>query len=397
MTKHIAPENRPKKAIKSFALDAGLYLHIPYCKRKCSYCNFHFSTNFQTFNDLIKGLLQEMNERCEEAQNYHIQTIYFGGGTPSLLSAKELHLIFDQLYKLFYIDAQAEISLEANPEDISPEKVLLWKQLGINRLSVGIQSFLQEDLDWMNRVHKAEQSHHSLKTLLNSEINNITIDLMYGLPGSNTHRLQYNLDQIIHYELPHFSAYALTIEERTAIKHWTGTGKIEIPADLNTVDQMYQILDFCDDFGYEAYEISNFAKRGFRSRHNSAYWQRKPYLGFGPSAHSFDGSKRRWNISNNALYIQKLNNGQPYFEIEMLSDINRYNEYVMLNLRRSEGIDLKELKELFPQFIVHFNKEVKKFLATQDLVQNTDHYKFSRKGKVLADQITASLFKETEL
>lgn len=339
-----------------------------------------------------KVLCDEIINRKDEAKNYSIQSIYLGGGTPSLLSGSALEKIISTISAHYQVELNCELTLEANPDDMAPEKLNNWLQLGINRLSIGIQSFHEEDLKWMNRSHSAEQSISCLRAVLASGIQNYTIDLMYGLPGSSAVKLQHNLDQLITYHVPHFSAYALTPEERTALIHLYKTGNLQPPEDIHTIEQMYQILDFCENSGYEAYEISNFAKPGFRSRHNSSYWKGLPYLGFGPSAHSYDGSIRRWNISNNNIYIQQMSSGQSYSEYEILSDTDHFNEYILLNLRRSEGIAIKHIQQVFPEFYAQFLKDIQIQIQRKDIHFDGASYVLSRQGRTQADRISAELF-----
>ncbi|MBK9107222.1 MAG: radical SAM family heme chaperone HemW [Saprospiraceae bacterium] len=373
-------------------LSAGIYIHIPYCKRKCTYCNFHFSTNLKTLEEMNKAICDEIEIRKVEAKSYSIQSIYLGGGTPSLLSGSALEKIMATIYDHYHVKSDCEITLEANPDDIDPLKLNTWLQLGINRLSIGIQSFHEEDLGWMNRSHTAEQAKACLIEVKSAGYQNFTIDLMYGLPASSKEKLQFNLDQLLTFQVPHFSAYALTPEERTALIHLYKTGNLKPPEDIHTVKQMYQILDFCEGTAYEAYEISNFAKPGFRSRHNSSYWKGLPYLGFGPSAHSYDGVIRRWNIANNNLYIQNISIEQAYSEREVLSDVDHFNEYILLNLRRVEGLNLKHIQLTFAPFYAQFLKDIQVQLDRKDILFDGTSYILSRQGRTQADRISAEMF-----
>ncbi|MBK8954893.1 MAG: radical SAM family heme chaperone HemW [Saprospiraceae bacterium] len=371
---------------------AGIYIHIPYCKRKCSYCNFHFSTNLTTMDALMQALLKEISARAPEALEYGIQSMYLGGGTPSLLSPNIFEKLFETILKYYHLSEDCEITLEANPDDIHTDLLRDWKTCGINRLSIGIQSFHQEDLNWMNRTHTVKQALESLNQVNAANYSNFTLDLMYGLPGSNSEKLKFNLEQIQKSGTPHFSAYALTLEERTALVHLYKKDILQPVEDINTIEQMYQILDFCEASGFEAYEISNFAKPGYRSRHNSSYWQGLPYFGFGPSAHSFDGLCRRWNISNNNAYIQNIQQENSYFESEVLSDTDKYNEYILLNLRKKEGVDFHQIEMKFPQFAERFLKEIKRHLGNGEIHVSANSYILTRKGKSQADRISSELF-----
>src|ERR1022692_1871049 len=283
---------------------AGIYLHIPFCRQACNYCNFHFSTSLLYKNDFVPALLRETVIQKEYLGKEALETVYFGGGTPSLLHVDDLKKIMETLHSTFKIDYQAEITLEANPDDISTEKLKEWKALGINRLSIGIQSFFEEDLVWMNRAHNAQQAINSIKYAQGEGFSNITIDLIYGTPTLSNKHWKKNLEQAVGLDIPHLSCYALTVEPKTPLHKLIGQKKV---ADINAdeqADQFLMLMDFLNAAGYEHYEISNFAKPGKKSRHNSSYWQGKKYLGLGPSAHSYNGIERRWNIANNNLYIQ---------------------------------------------------------------------------------------------
>ncbi|MCT4622111.1 MAG: radical SAM family heme chaperone HemW, partial [Schleiferiaceae bacterium] len=314
---------------------AGIYLHIPFCKQACHYCNFHFSTSLKVKEDLVRALTKEIEIRKDYLDDEKIQTVYFGGGTPSLLSEKDLELIFDSIHKYHNVQDNVEVTLEANPDDIDSEKLTTWKKQGVNRLSIGIQSFFEEDLVWMNRAHNGEQANRSLRLAQDYSFTNITADLIYGLPHGHW---QENIEQMINFGIPHISSYALMVEEKTALHHFVKTGKTTLPKDEKAAID-YQVL--CHELkkaGYAHYEISNFAKEGFRSQHNASYWKGVPYLGIGPSAHSFDGKNRQWNVANNAQYIKNVNSNLSFSEQEVLSNSDRYNEYVMTGLRKAEGI-----------------------------------------------------------
>ncbi len=371
---------------------AGIYIHIPFCRKACHYCNFHFSTSLSLKNGFLKALLNEMTLRHQYLEGAPVQTIYFGGGTPSLLEPAELDAIFQHVRTLFTIGEQAEITLEANPDDISPEKLMAWQKAGINRLSLGIQSFFEEDLRWMNRAHSAEQAQNAL-TLALSYFPNLTIDLIYGTPGLTNEKWKQNVDLVLQTGVPHISCYALTVEPRTALQKMIADHKKQdIDPDLQAV-QFQLLMDWMNEAGYEHYEISNFARKGFRSRHNSSYWEGVPYLGLGPSAHSFNGSGRQWNISNNALYISSLekNNWQP--GSEELSTADQFNEFVMTQLRRMEGISKEQLVKRFgadkPEWV---RKAGSKFLQSNLLSETNTSFMLTKEGKLFADGIAADLF-----
>lgn len=379
--------------INSLSLNpAGLYIHIPYCKRKCSYCCFHFSTNLSTRDELVKALLKEIIIRASELSNYTIHTVYFGGGTPSLFTESELYEILNTIKKHYHILAEAEISIETNPDDLTSFYTTCLLNLGFNRISIGIQSFFEEDLKWMNRAHTAKQSRDAIEIVINTGFKNFSIDLMYGLPSINHKRWEQNLNELLLYNIPHFSAYSLTLEERTTLLHLVNNNKILIPPDEETVWQMDYLLNFCEINNYEAYEISNFSKLGYRSKHNSSYWEGIPYLGFGPSAHSYIHPFRSWNISNNIAYINAIVNEKTFSTQETLSVNDLYNEYIMLQLRRLEGLDLKFIADNFPEFFPYAKTELHKHLKLKNVQLIKGRYQLTRQGKTIADAVSADLF-----
>ena len=321
---------------------AGIYIHIPFCRKACHYCNFHFSTALQGKNDFVQCLLKEMVLQKNYTGLQTIDTIYFGGGTPSLLLLSEMELIIGQLRRQFNISTDAEFTLEANPDDITAVKLNEWKNIGINRLSIGIQSFFEEDLKWMNRAHDAQQAKQCIELAQQAGFFNITIDLIYGTPTLTDERWKKNVHTALQYNIPHLSCYALTVEPRTALYHQIEKKKTS-PINPNQQSNQFSLLmHWMQVAGYEHYEISNFSKPGYRSRHNSSYWKGNTYLGLGPSAHSYNGLTRQWNIANNALYIQSLQKNTVPFEIEHLSENEKLNEYIMIGLRTCEGISLEK-------------------------------------------------------
>jgi oxygen-independent coproporphyrinogen-3 oxidase len=374
---------------------AGIYIHIPFCKQACVYCNFHFSTSLQLKNDFLQALLKEINLRKDYLQGESIETIYFGGGSPSLLSPVEIESILDEIAKNFRVDSTSEITLEANPDDVTPEKAGAWRVLGINRLSLGIQSFHDDDLRWMNRAHSAQQAVISLEQVKAAGFSNLTIDLIYGTPTLTDEKWSENVEQAIQWEIPHLSCYALTVEPKTALEKFISAGTVQ---DVNSDDQARQFLmliDWLEESGYEHYEISNFAKPGMRSRHNTSYWQQKKYLGLGPSAHSFNGNSRQWNIANNSLYNSSIKNDLPAFEIEQLDSIHRLNEYIMTSLRTSEGLNLEFVSKEFGKGRMNMLEENSRAYQKNGSVTNEARMiRLTKKGKLLADGIAADLFFE---
>lgn len=375
---------------------AGIYIHIPFCKQACLYCDFHFSTSLRLRNEFIDALLKEIALTEIGNPDSNIESIYFGGGTPSLLLPEELALIFEALSKKFTLPAQGEVSLEANPDDISIAKLIAWRNLGVNRLSIGVQSFFDEDLRWMNRAHNAQQSLDSIRSAQDKGFENITIDLIYGLPEASDIRWAKNVERVTELHIPHISCYALTVEPRTALHSLIQKNKSR---DINPEQQVRQsiyLMNRLGEAGYEHYEISNFALPGKRSIHNSSYWLGKCYYGFGPSAHSFNGTDTRsWNIANNALYIQSLRNGKIPSEKEILTTTQRLNEYIMTALRRIEGIDLEYIGKIYGSvFVEHLLHSSQRFLPDKLSLEN-NKLRLTQMGKHFADGIASDLF-ETE-
>ena len=374
----------------------GIYIHIPFCKQACHYCNFHFSTSTKAKNDFLQALLKEIILQKDYLQNLPVKTIYFGGGTPSLLTVGELESIMTTLQQQFNIAPHAEITLEANPDDIDTEKLNTWKSGGINRLSIGIQSFFEDDLLWMNRAHNAHQAETCIQKAQDAGFNNLTIDLIYGTPTLSDEKWEQNVQHAIQLQIPHISCYALTVETKTALHEMISKKNV---ADIKTEDQARQFLllmDWLFAAGYEHYEISNFAKPGSRSQHNSAYWKGEHYLGLGPSAHSFNGHSRQWNIANNALYIQSLQQNNLLFEIEILTPVQKLNEYIMTSLRTIEGLDVEKISNEFTDSIsAQLKTKAEKFVKQQLMKFDNNHFQLTKEGQLFADGIAADLFVET--
>ena len=374
---------------------SGIYIHIPFCKQACYYCNFHFSTSLRQKDELIAALIEEIQlSRTFDAEgNDIIETIYFGGGTPSLLSVKDIELILNSIHAKFIVAPGAEITLEANPDDVSADRLDLWKTLGINRLSIGIQSFLNEELAWMNRAHNASQAADCIHLVKRAGFDNFSVDLIYGSPLLSNEDWKRNVDTIIRQEIPHISCYALTVEPDTALDKMILQHKKKAVDPDKQAAQLILLMNWLQQGGYEHYEISNFAKPGFRSSHNSSYWQGKKYYGFGPSAHSFDGRSRRWNIANNALYIQSLKSGLIPFEEEHLTITQQLNEYIMISLRTMEGLDLSVATERFGEPIaVALASKAGRHIKDRNMRLHATRLILTEQGKLLADGIAADLF-----
>ena len=376
---------------------AGIYIHIPFCKQACNYCNFHFSTSLQLKDELIAAMIKEIHLVTENANHSSekelCETIYFGGGTPSLLSIKELNNILASLFSKFEIAKDAEITLEANPDDITAEKLQLWKKAGINRLSVGVQSFLDQELVWMNRAHSSADSLRCIDEIKNAGFSDYSIDLIYGSPLLNNQDWLNTIDTVINKNIPHISCYALTVEPKTALHKMIAQNKKESVDAEKQAEQFVLLMNQMEQAGYEHYEISNFSKPGRRSKHNSSYWQGKKYYGFGPAAHSYDGIKRKWNVSNNALYIQSLKKNSIPSEEETLTSTQSINEYIMTSLRTIEGLDLEKINSLFgTNHVNQLLNASKKYIQSEKIIQQNNRLILTRQGKLFADGIAADLF-----
>lgn len=374
---------------------AGIYIHIPFCRKACLYCNFHFSTSLKQKNDFIGALLKEIERAPLLNNNPVIETIYLGGGTPSLLEADELQSIFDALHKKFVIDSDVEVTLEANPDDINHERLAYWKQATVNRLSIGIQSFFEDDLKWMNRAHSALQAERCIPLAQDIGFNNLSIDLIYGTPTLTDSRWKENVEKALTHKIPHLSCYALTVEPATALQHLVDKQKMQDVDPEQQARQFLQLTEWLQEAGYEHYEISNFALPGCRSRHNSSYWQGKPYYGFGPSAHSFNGvATRSWNVANNALYIKAIAENNLLPEQEVLTPVQQLNEYIMTALRTMEGIDLNRVSEKFGAHQTAAILNIAHRYLQDKLFAEANHLKLTPKGKLFADGLAAEMFQE---
>lgn len=371
---------------------AGIYLHIPFCKQACNYCNFHFITSLHYRKQLIEAIIKETELQKDFLQGEPVATIYFGGGTPSLLSAEECRLILENIRKLFSIEANAEITLEANPDDITKEKLQVWKDVGINRLSIGIQSFFEQDLKWMNRAHNAELAVRSLQLAV-IEFDNISIDLIYGSPFLSDEQWEKNVDIALGFGIPHLSCYALTVEEKTPLhKQIFLKETLDVDSDKQA-HQFLLLMQWLKQKGYEHYEVSNFAKPGLRSRHNSSYWQGKKYLGLGPSAHSYDGLIRKWNVANNIKYINAIEKGGVESETEVLTATQKLNEYIMISLRTIEGLDLEKVKTIWGEDKVKSMERKLTLFENNNLIRiGNSIIQLTEEGILRADGIAADLF-----
>jgi oxygen-independent coproporphyrinogen-3 oxidase len=367
---------------------AGIYIHIPFCKQACHYCNFHFATSLRYKNELVAALLKEIELQQNYLAGEAVETIYLGGGTPSLLDTPECRSIVDACKSTFPVAGNAELTLEANPDDITTEKLAAWKEAGINRLSIGVQSFFEEDLRWMNRAHDAGQAIGSLQSAVKF-FDNITLDLIYGTPMLTNEKWKHNVDTAIALGIPHLSCYALTVEPKTPLHKMIEQHRSDDVDPGKQSEQFLLLMDWLEKAGYEHYEISNFAKPGWRSRHNSSYWQGKKYLGLGPSAHSFNGNSRQWNVANNNTYIDSIKKGIVPSETETLTDTQRLNEYIMIALRTMEGLALAKVEDKKREILLANSK---KYIGNKLIRLENDRLILTKEGKLLADGIAADLF-----
>ncbi|AZB24738.1 radical SAM family heme chaperone HemW [Chryseobacterium bernardetii] len=371
-----------------------IYIHIPFCKQKCSYCNFHFSTSLNFKEEMLRAMKTEIQLRKDELQKRSLKSLYFGGGTPSILSVDEINSLIDEVLHHFSFEKDIEITLEANPDDLDKNFLKQLAGTPVNRLSIGTQSFFEEDLKLMNRAHTASEAEGSIKRAQDFGFENLSIDLIYGSPTSNLEIWKENLHKTIALEIPHISSYALTVEPKTALDNWISKGKVKSPKEEEQNREFYYLSDFLKDHGFEHYEISNFAKPGFYSRHNSSYWKYQEYLGIGPSAHSYNGfDVRSWNVANNQQYIKKLSTKLLAKEEEILSKGDQFNEMIMIGLRTIWGVDLESLKEKFDdRFLEHFQQEIKQKMEEGILIIEKDHLKIPEKHWFMADGIASDLF-----
>ena len=371
---------------------AGIYLHIPFCKQSCSYCDFHFSTSLKHKTDLIQALVKEIEGRKNQLTE-QIETIYFGGGTPSLLGGDDLKLIIEALYTNYTVADKIEFTLECNPDDLSKEKLKELNSAGVNRLSIGVQSFNNEELNFFNRAHNASEAESSIKRSQDVGFENITIDLIYGSPVLTDEIWLDNLQKINDFNVPHLSAYGLTVEPKTKLAYQIEMGELPSLNDEKMVSQFKTLIQNTREFGLTQYEISNFGKEGFYSQHNSNYWKGVAYLGFGPSAHSYLDNKRFWNVSNNIKYIKALNENEVYFEEETIGEKTAFNEYILTRLRTIWGVEIDYINVNFSAEInTHFKKEIQPYLNSSYLQQLNNKVVLTDEGILIADKITSDLF-----
>ncbi len=389
---------------------SGIYIHIPFCKQACHYCDFHFSTNLKKKEEMVLALAKEIQLRKSEFQDEIVETIYFGGGTPSILSIEDLRFLIDEVYRNYKVVENPEITLEANPDDLhldfarfdyetdlsvrAKSRTIFeaYKEIGINRLSIGIQSFFEDDLKMMNRAHNAEEAKKCLETAT-QYFDNISIDLIYGVPEMSNEKWLQNVETALSFGVPHISSYALTVEPKTALHSFIQKGIIPQPDDEVAQEHFHILVDKLSENGFIHYELSNFGKENYFSKNNSSYWLGKKYIGIGPSAHSYDGKNRCWNVSNNSLYIKSIQENKLPIEIETLTKTDRYNEYIMTGLRTIWGVSIERVEQEFGKtYLDYLNKQAAKFIEDHLLFVDENILRTTKKGKFLSDGIASDLF-----
>ncbi len=372
---------------------AGIYIHIPFCKQACHYCDFHFSTSMKYKDEMISALVHEIELRKNYLSDEVVDTIYFGGGTPSIIPSKDIDVILKKIHQHFELSSSLEVTLEANPDDLNKEFLKSIYQNGVNRLSIGVQSFIDRDLEWMNRAHHANEAVDSIRRAQDIGIENISIDLIYGTPGLSDREWKDNIYKALELEVPHISSYALTVETKTALGNWVAKGKMKPMDEEQAATQFEMLMEELSLNGFEHYEISNFAKPGYYSKHNSSYWEGTKYLGIGPSAHSFNKNTRQWNISNNHKYIDEIYRDQLPMEIEVLKLNDRFNEYLMVGFRTAKGVSVKYIETEFGSAVLtQFEDAAKEFISKNWITLVNGFYKTTTAGKLMADKIAAELF-----
>ncbi|MFH6972210.1 radical SAM family heme chaperone HemW [Flavobacterium petrolei] len=371
---------------------SGIYIHIPFCKQACHYCDFHFSTSMKKKEEMVLAIAKEIQIRKSEFENQEVETIYFGGGTPSVLSSEEINFLIAAVYSNYSVIENPEITLEANPDDLSSERIIELSKSKINRLSIGIQSFFEDDLQLMNRAHNSAEAKKCLEEAT-KYFDNISLDLIYGIPRMSNEKWKQNIETALSFGIPHISSYALTVEPKTALNKLIQTGKIAAPKDEVAQEHFAILVETLEANDFIHYELSNFGKENYFSKNNSAYWLGKKYIGIGPSAHSYDGISRSWNVSNNSLYLKSIQENKLPTETEILSTTDRYNEYVMTGLRTIWGVSLNRIETEFGIiYLEYLNKQAQKFLDDDLVFIENNILKPTPKGKFLTDGIASDLF-----
>lgn len=371
---------------------SGIYIHIPFCKQACHYCDFHFSTNLKKKDEMVLALAKEIEMRKSEFQDEIVETIYFGGGTPSILQIADLRFLIDEVYRNYKVVENPEITVEANPDDLTENRIIKLSKNKVNRLSIGIQSFFEDDLQLMNRAHNVEEAKKCLE-IATHYFDNISIDLIYGIPEMSNEKWLQNIETALYFGVPHISSYALTVEPKTALHSFIQKGIIPQPDDEVAQEHFHILVDKLSENGFIHYELSNFGKENYFSKNNSSYWLGKKYIGIGPSAHSYDGKNRGWNVSNNSLYIKSIQENKLPIEIETLTKTDRYNEYIMTGLRTIWGVSLERIEQEFGKtYLDYLNQQAAKFIEDHLLFVDDNILRTTKKGKFLSDGIASDLF-----
>ena len=377
---------------------SGIYIHIPFCKQACHYCDFHFSTNLKKKDEMVLALAKEIEMRSKSITHHpspiieQIETIYFGGGTPSILQIADLKFLIDEVYRNFKVVENPEITVEANPDDLTENRIIELSKNKVNRLSIGIQSFFEDDLQLMNRAHNVEEAKKCLQ-IATEYFDNISIDLIYGVPEMSNEKWLQNIETALSFGVPHISSYALTVEPKTALHSFIQKGIIPQPDDEVAQEHFQILVDKLSENGFIHYELSNFGKENYFSKNNSSYWLGKKYIGIGPSAHSYDGKNRGWNVSNNSLYIKSIQENKLPIEIETLTKTDRYNEYIMTGLRTIWGVSLERIEQEFGKtYLDYLNQQASKFIEDHLLFVDDNILRTTKKGKFLSDGIASDLF-----
>ena len=371
---------------------SGIYIHIPFCKQACHYCDFHFSTNLKKKDEMVLALAKEIEMRKSEFQDEIVETIYFGGGTPSILQIADLKFLIDAVYKNYKVVENPEITVEANPDDLTENRIIELSNNKVNRLSIGIQSFFKDDLQLMNRAHNAEEAKKCLE-IATHYFDNISIDLIYGVPEMSNEKWLQNIETALSFGVPHISSYALTVEPKTALHSFIQKGIIPQPDDEVAQEHFQILVDKLSENGFIHYELSNFGKENYFSKNNSSYWLGKKYIGIGPSAHSYDGKNRGWNVSNNSRYIKSIQENKLPIEIETLTKTDRYNEYIMTGLRTIWGVSFERIEQEFGKtYLDYLNQQAAKFIEDHLLFVDDNILRTTKKGKFLSDGIASDLF-----
>lgn len=373
-------------------MKAGIYIHIPYCKKACTYCDFYFSTVHTSIPATVETLLKEISLRKNELAGHAIQSIYLGGGTPSLLQPEQLEKIFNAIKQDYDLSSLREVTIETNPDDITPAALASWKKLGINRLSIGLQSLVDEELKAMNRAHNAEMGIQSVKMAQDAGFSNVTVDLIYGTPWKTASQWEEIIKTVIKMNVQHISAYQLTVEPNTMLDQMVRKKNLSVLPEDETAEQFLTLTRLLQEANIFAYEVSNFSKPGFEAVHNRSYWQGLPYAGFGPSAHSYNKKIRKWNVANLHTWQKAINEGKNWWEEEILGEKEKYNELILTRLRTREGLHLASVQQLPVPILQHFNQEKQRLLGRGHLIEENGHLIIPQEAILLTDNICCELF-----